>query len=106
MPYLMLPRDRLFTLGSLVENATAIDIGGSATLNHAGTININGNVVPSDEKSTARNTGILVRSDATRAERVVNSGTINLNGLNAIGIDVMAGGQATHSGTININHGF
>ncbi|WP_330998790.1 autotransporter outer membrane beta-barrel domain-containing protein [Intestinirhabdus alba] len=94
------------TLGSLVENATAIDIGGSATLNHAGTININGNVVPSDEKSTARNTGILVRSDATRAERVVNSGTINLNGLNAIGIDVMAGGQATHSGTININHGF
>jgi autotransporter family porin len=96
-------QDSLITIGSLVENATAIDIGGTATLNQAGTININGNVA---SDSAARNVGILVQKDATRADRVVNSGTINLNGINAIGIDIEGGGQATHTGTININSGF
>ncbi len=96
-------QDSSITIGSLVENATAIDIGGTATLNQAGTININGNVA---SDSAARNVGILVQKDATRADRVVNSGTINLNGINAIGIDVLGGGQATHTGTININNGF
>lgn len=91
------------TIGSQTENATAIDIGGTATLNQAGTININGNIVSA---SMSSNKGILVQSDATRADRVVNSGTINLNGINAIGIDVLGGGQATHTGTINISNGF
>ncbi len=88
-------------IGSLVQNATAIDVGGAAQLAQNGTIEINGAVAGQE---VATNTGILVR-EGTSAAKVVNSGTIDLNGLNSIGIKVLANGQATNSGTINVKGG-
>ncbi|WP_347254714.1 autotransporter outer membrane beta-barrel domain-containing protein [Leminorella grimontii] len=88
-------------IGSKVQNATAIDVGGSATLAQQGTIQLNGAVSGS---SVSSNTGILVR-EGTSASKVVNSGTIDINGLNSTGIKVLANGQITSSGTINVNGG-
>lgn len=39
------------------------------------------------------------------AKGLVNSGTINLNGYSASGIELQGGSQALHSGTINITNG-
>lgn len=88
-------------IGSKVQNATAIDVGGSATLNQQGTIQLNGAV---SGESVSSNTGILVR-EGTNANKVINSGTIDMNGLNSTGIKVLANGQVTNSGTINVNGG-
>lgn len=88
-------------IGSKVQNATAIDAGGPATLNQQGTIRLNGSV---SGESVSSNTGILVR-EGTNANKVTNSGTIDMNGLNSTGIKVLANGQITHSGTINVNGG-
>ncbi|HCN8461583.1 TPA: autotransporter outer membrane beta-barrel domain-containing protein, partial [Escherichia coli] len=88
-------------IGSKVQNATAIDVGGAATLNQQGTIDINGAM---DGESVSSNIGILAR-EGTQAAKVVNAGVINLNGLNSIGVKALANAQVTSSGTININGG-
>lgn len=88
-------------IGSKVQNATAIDVGGAATLNQQGTIDINGAVAG---ESVSSNIGILAR-EGTQAAKVVNAGVINLNGLNSIGVQAQANAQVTNSGTININGG-
>lgn len=88
-------------IGSKVQNATAIDVGGAATLNQQGTIDINGAVTG---ESVASNIGILSR-EGTQAAKVVNAGVINLNGLNSIGVKALTNAQVTSSGTININGG-
>ncbi|MBA1133119.1 autotransporter outer membrane beta-barrel domain-containing protein [Escherichia coli] len=88
-------------IGSKVHNATAIDVGGAATLNQQGTIDINGAMAG---ESVSSNIGILAR-EGTQAAKVVNAGVINLNGLNSIGVKALANAQVTSSGTININGG-
>ena len=88
-------------IGSKVQNAAAIDVGGPATLNQQGTIRLNGAV---SGESVSSNTGILVR-EGTNANKVTNSGTIDMNGLNSTGIKVLANGQIAHSGMINVNGG-
>lgn len=88
-------------IGSKVQNATAIDVGGAATLAQQGTIQLNGAV---SGDSVSSNTGIMVRA-GTDANKVINSGTIDMNGLNSTGIKVLANGQITNSGTINVNGG-
>lgn len=88
-------------VGSKVQNATAIDVAGNATLAQNGTIDINGAVTGD---SVASNTGIVVR-EGTQAAKVVHDGVINLNGLNSTGIQVLTNGQMTSSGIININGG-
>ncbi|WP_110915614.1 autotransporter outer membrane beta-barrel domain-containing protein [Enterobacter roggenkampii] len=88
-------------IGSKVQNATAIDVGGAATLNQQGIIDINGAVTG---ESVSSNIGILARK-GTQAAKVVNAGVINLNGLNSIGVKALANAQVTSSGTININGG-
>ncbi|ELV3390529.1 autotransporter outer membrane beta-barrel domain-containing protein [Enterobacter hormaechei] len=88
-------------IGSKVQNATAIDVGGTATLNQQGSIDINGAVTG---ESVSSNIGILAR-EGTQAAKVVNAGVINLNGLNSIGVKALANAQVTSSGTININGG-
>lgn len=93
--------DSQIVIGSKVQNATAIDVGGTATLNQQGSININGAVTG---ESVSSNIGILARK-GTQAAKVVNAGVINLNGLNSIGIKALENAQVTSSGTININGG-
>jgi len=88
-------------IGSKVQNATAIDVGGAATLAQQGTIQLNGAV---SGDSVSSNTGIMVRA-GTDANKVINNGTIDMNGLNSTGIKVLANGQITSSGTINVNGG-
>lgn len=88
-------------IGSKVQNAAAIDVGGNANLNQKGTIDINGTVTG---ESTSSNTGIVARA-GTQADKVVHDGIINLNGVNSTGIQVLENGQVTSSGTININGG-
>ncbi|HEM6718312.1 TPA: autotransporter outer membrane beta-barrel domain-containing protein [Citrobacter koseri] len=88
-------------IGSKVQNATAIDVGGNATLDQKGSININGAVTG---ESVSSNIGIIARA-GTQAAKVVHDGIINLNGLNSTGIQVLENGQITSSGTININGG-
>lgn len=91
-------------IGSLASDATAIKVSSTAStspiVNQKGTIEVNGIV----NGTTAANTGIAV-SSGTTLDSVVNSGTIDLNGIYGIGIDVTDGGMATHSGVINVNGG-
>nr|WP_154325352.1 autotransporter outer membrane beta-barrel domain-containing protein [Pantoea sp. 201603H] len=88
-------------IGSQVQNAAAFDVGGPATLNQKGSIAIFG---AAGGEAAVANYGIIARS-GTQAEKVVNSGTIGLSGLNGIGIYVMSNAQATHAGIINVNGG-
>ncbi|HID4133842.1 TPA: autotransporter outer membrane beta-barrel domain-containing protein [Pluralibacter gergoviae] len=92
--------DSSIVIGSKVQNAAAVDIGGPATLNQKGSIEINGAV----NGDTATNVGIIARA-GTLKENVINQGDINLNGINSIGIKVLADAQATSSGNINIEGG-
>jgi autotransporter family porin len=88
-------------IGTSVQNATAIDVRGPATLKQQGTIQLNGAM---SGQSVSSNTGILVRA-GTDVNNVINSGTIDVNGLNSTGVKVLANGQITNSGTINVNGG-
>ncbi|MEG2734512.1 MAG: autotransporter outer membrane beta-barrel domain-containing protein [Hafnia sp.] len=89
-------------IGSKTSNAIALLAGSGSIVNQSGMININGTT---SQTSILSNKG-LVATAGTLAKNVVNSGTINLNGVNGIGVDVEANGQVTHSGVININGGF
>lgn len=92
--------DSQIVIGSKVQNASAIDVGGPATLNQKGRIDVNGRLTG----DTISNVGIIAR-DGTKAAKVVNSGVINLNGLNSIAVQALTNAQVTSSGTININGG-
>ena len=88
-------------IGSKVQNAVGIDISGASTLDQQGKITLNGAV---SGKSVSSNTGIMVLA-GTDASKVVNSGVIDINGLNSFGIRVLANGQITNAGTVNVNGG-
>ncbi|PSY37479.1 autotransporter outer membrane beta-barrel domain-containing protein, partial [Escherichia albertii] len=88
-------------IGSNVQNATAIDVGGNATLSQMGRIDINGTA---SGDTVSSNQGIIVR-EGTQATKVIHDGIININGLNSTGIHVLENGQIASSGIININGG-
>lgn len=94
--------DSQIIIGSKTTGAQAIVVSGNATMKQGGTIDINGAVTGA---SMAANQGIVVGAGTDRSQ-VENSGVINLNGLNAVGIYVTSGGEITHSGVINVNGGF
>ncbi|MGH1501616.1 autotransporter outer membrane beta-barrel domain-containing protein [Yersinia proxima] len=92
----------IMTIGSLAQGATAIQVKGEdSVVTQSGIINVNGNAVDINN-SSQKNIAIDV-SDAAR--HVENKGTINLNGINSIGLKVSAGSEATNSGNIIINQG-
>lgn len=91
------------TLGSQTQGATAIAASTAGSIvNQKGTIDINGRVAKSGSDSGSQNIGI---SSADGAKQITNSGTINLNGINSIGLQVKANSAATNSGTIAVNEG-
>lgn len=89
------------TIGSLVQGSTAIQAAGSSgPVVNSGIINVNGaaSAVP------AVNYGI----NALNSTNVLNSGTITLNGVNGVGLNVLAvstAASATSTGTINVAGG-
>lgn len=93
------------TLGSLVQNAAGIFVGSpSAHVDNAGTIDVNGRAATVPRE----NDGILVQNGGA-AGNVVNSGTINLGGVNGVGIKALStAGVASlvhNTGTINVAGG-
>lgn len=95
-------KDSQIIIGSKTTGAQAIVVSGDATMKQSGTIDINGEVTGA---SMTANQGIVVGA-GTDKSKVENSGVINLNGLNSVGIYVTKGGEITHSGEINVNGGF
>ena len=90
------------TIGTQTQGATAILATGSqSVVNQKGTININGRS-GSASNASSRNVGISSSSGATK---VLNDGTINLNGINAIGMQVQKGSAAKNNGNIVVNQG-
>ena len=91
------------TIGSKTQNAAGITVnnGIGATVVNSGTININGAAATVPRE----NDGILV----TNSGGVSNPGTINLNGVNGVGIKVLStnatASNATSTGTINVAGG-
>ncbi|MCT4711103.1 autotransporter outer membrane beta-barrel domain-containing protein, partial [Enterobacteriaceae bacterium H11S18] len=93
----------IITLGSKTQGATAILANSAdAKIDQQGTINLSENSASLTGEAPAQSIAIDVAKGATQ---VSNSGTINMNGLNGIGINVRAAGQATNSGTINVAEG-
>lgn len=90
------------TIGSQTQGATAISATGSASVvNQKGIVNVNGRMGTASNASS-KNIGI---SSASGAKQITNSGTINLNGINSVGLQVLAGSAATNSGNIVVNQG-
>ncbi len=92
------------TIGTLAQNSTAIFVNGvnrneNPHVEQNGTININGHI---NSDAPLENVGIL---STHNAKDVINNGTINLNGINSVGIKVTDGSQAGNAGTINVNGG-
>lgn len=90
-------------IGTRTQNSAGIYINASpeASVRNHGTIDVNGraSTTPRD------NYGMLVVNSGI-GDGILNDGTINLNGINGIGIKVMASSNdnadATSSGTINV----
>lgn len=94
--------DGTITLGTQTQGATAILAAGAASVvNQNGTIDINGRMTTSGNAGS-RNIGI---SSTSSAKNITNSGTINLNGINAIGMQVSTKSAATNSGKIVVSEG-
>ncbi|MFK3659279.1 autotransporter outer membrane beta-barrel domain-containing protein [Scandinavium sp. NPDC088450] len=90
------------TLGSKTQGAIAIQVQGSdAQVDQQGTITLENNGL-SGGKIPAQSIALDVSNGANQ---VINSGTLNLNGINTIGLNVQAGSQATHSGKIVVTQG-
>lgn len=91
------------TIGSRAQNSAGIFVTGSpqAAVRNHGSINVNGraSATPRD------NYGMLVVNSG-QGDSILNDGTINLNGVNGIGIKVMAtnnnNADVASSGTINV----
>jgi autotransporter family porin len=95
--------DGVMTLGSKTQGATAILANSkTAVVDQQGTINLLPNAGSTTGEAPAQTIAIDVANGATN---VTNSGTINMNGINGVGLNVQAGGQATNSGTINVAEG-
>lgn len=93
------------TIGSLVQNAAALFVASpGADVDNAGTIDINGRAATVPRE----NDGILVQNGGALGN-VVNSGTINLGGVNGVGIKALStAGVASlvrNTGTINVAGG-
>jgi len=93
------------TIGSRTQNAAAIVVNNApnATVTNSGTIDINGRAATVPRE----NDGILaINSDAGG---ISNTGTINLNGVNGVGIKVLStnasASTASSSGVINVAGG-
>lgn len=94
--------DGTITIGTQTQGATAISATGSASVvNQKGTVNVNGHKGTASNASS-KNIGI---SSASGAKQITNSGTINLNGINSVGLQVLAGSAATNSGKIVVTEG-
>ncbi|WP_261831319.1 autotransporter outer membrane beta-barrel domain-containing protein [Leminorella grimontii] len=74
----------------------------SKSLRNSGTINVNSN---GDNGRFIPTQSIGIYSLVQAVGNVVNTGTINLNGLNSVGIKTLSGGKAASSGTINVAGG-
>lgn len=90
------------TIGSLVQGAAAIKLDGDKTsLMQSGDIIING---ANTTGGASRNVGIYaVNKAGSSIQSLVNTGTIDLNGINGVGIAVESGSQVLHDGIINVN---
>jgi outer membrane autotransporter protein len=101
------------TIGSLTQGAIAMNAAYETAANNllvnTGTITINGaagGIPSSNIGMNAVNTGTATQATPTL---VLNNGTINVNGVNNIGMMVESiggiGANATSNGTINVNGG-
>lgn len=93
------------TLGSLTQNAAGILVTApGARVNSSGTIDIEGRAAAVPRE----NVGIYAQNGGATGT-VVNSGTINLNGVNGTGIKALSTGATpslvTNTGTINVAGG-
>ncbi|HCR0847685.1 autotransporter outer membrane beta-barrel domain-containing protein [Klebsiella aerogenes] len=87
------------TTGALTHGVTAIkSVGG--TVNQAGTITINSAYSP-EGKVPAQS----IAMDVWVFSQAENSGTITLNGVNGVGMNVRERAEATNSGTIVVAQG-
>ncbi|AJJ63777.1 autotransporter outer membrane beta-barrel domain-containing protein [Yersinia aldovae] len=90
-------------IGSLAQGVTGVYANGANTvLNQLGVINVNGQAGKGTTTAPLQNIAI---NSANGSKNIVNNGTINLNGINGVGIKVLASSAATNSatGVININ---
>ncbi|MCL2761168.1 MAG: hypothetical protein FWD70_05945, partial [Desulfuromonadales bacterium] len=97
------------TIGSLTSQAFgmyAVGNGASITNETGGEIIVNGAVLGSQG---GINNGMYIDGTGSSGSSVTtgtNDGTITLNGVNAIGLHIIYGGQATSTGDINVNGGY
>ncbi|VFS47645.1 ESPR domain-containing protein [Budvicia aquatica] len=91
------------TLSSIADGVYGMyGLNGTTSLLNNGTINVNSN---GDDGRFVPSQSIGIYSISQTLGSVNNTNTINLNGLNNIGIKAFAGGKATSSGTINVAGG-
>lgn len=91
------------TIGSLAQGVTGVYANGANTqLDQSGVINVNGQVGKGTSTAPLQNIAI---NSLNGSKNIVNNGTINLNGINGVGIKVSTNSAATNSatGVININ---
>ncbi|NID14151.1 autotransporter outer membrane beta-barrel domain-containing protein [Luteibacter yeojuensis] len=92
-------------VGTLTQNAAGILVTSpAAVVNNAGIVDVNGRAAAVPRE----NVGLLVQNGGASGS-VVNSGTINLNGVNGTGIKALSTADvaalATSTGTINVAGG-
>lgn len=93
------------TIGSLAQGVTGVYANSAnAQLNQSGVMNVNGQVGKGTSTAPLQNIAI---NSLNGSKNIVNNGTINLNGINSVGIKVSTNSAATNSatGVININGG-
>ncbi|WP_145587100.1 autotransporter outer membrane beta-barrel domain-containing protein [Yersinia kristensenii] len=89
-------------IGSKTENSTAIIAQGVRTaVTQDGTIELNG-AGATPGQNAAQNIGI---SASSGANNIVNNGDIIINGINTVGMKVLASSAATNAGNIYVNKG-
>ena len=93
-------------IGDKTQNAFGVlfqATGATAVL--AGTIDVNGGRNGATGESPIINRAIFAQSSAGSNKALLHSGTINLNGLNGIGIQTLTNARITNTGTVNVNGG-
>ncbi|MDR6918976.1 outer membrane autotransporter protein [Pseudomonas sp. 3296] len=86
-------------IGSGMQNSAGILVKGGTTANvlNQGLIDVRGAV----SGAPLQNAGILVNGNSGTSV-INNAGTINLSGVNGVGVKTLGGGKATSSGQINV----